>query len=141
MTGTPSAGAVLRRLRDRRRWSQERAALEADLDHSLVSRIESGRRLLTPYALTRVAEGWPLTRAERDELALAAGLAPLDPAAMLRDEPVVVALYRYLHDSGAPARDRLRAREIVRLLVSQSEYPGGVEPAEPVAHMEAVADD
>lgn len=132
MTGTPSAGAMLRRLRDRRRWSQERAAAEADLDHSLVSRIESGKRALTPYALDAIMQGWPLSTAERDELALAAGLAPVDPAAMLTDEPVVVALYRYLRDPGVPARDRLRVREIVRLLV---------EPSEPAAHAAAVADD
>ena len=131
MTGMPSTGAVLRRLRDRRRWSQERAALEADLDHSLVSRIEAGKRPLTPYALNAIAQGWPLTTAERDELALAAGLAPLDPASLLTDEPIAVALYRYLRDPSVPARDRLRAREIVRLLV---------EPA-PAAHDEAVADD
>ena len=108
---------LLRHYRKRLGVSQERAAEMADLDHSLVSRLEGGRRTLTPYSLDAIARGWRLTSAERDQLALAAGLAPTDPLALLAGEPAVAALYRYLQDAAVPALERQRVREIVRLLV------------------------
>lgn len=73
----PSFRALLRRYRDRRRWSQLTAALEADTDHSLWSRLESGQRSPTTDALGKVCRALALSAAERDELYAAAGfLAP-----------------------------------------------------------------
>ena len=109
---------LLRHYRQRLGVSQERAAEMADLDHSLISRLESGRRTLTAYSLDAIARGWQLTPAERDQLALAAGLAPTDPLALLAGEPAVAALYRYLHDADVAALERQRVREIVQLLVA-----------------------
>ena len=113
-----TAGALVRRLRDMRRWSQLTAAEQAEIDYSLLSRIESGKRRLTPATLDAIARGWRLTSAERDQLALAAGLAPTDPLSVLTDEPAVAALYRYLHHPAVSYEDRVRVREIVRLLVA-----------------------
>ena len=111
-------GALLRRYRQQRRLTLERAGERADVDHTLLSRIERGLRRLTPETLGAIAEGWPLTPVERDRLALAAGLAPVDPLSLLIHEPAVAALYRYLCDPAVPAADRLRVREIVALLVA-----------------------
>ena len=122
------ATLLLRHYRKRLGVSQERAAELADLDHSLVSRLESGRRTLTAFSLDAIARGWQLTPAERDKLALAAGLAPKHPLALLDDEPVVAALYRYLQDADVPALERQRVREIVRLLMA-AVMPAQVEEA------------
>lgn len=111
------ATLLLRHYRKRLGVSQERAAELADLDHSLVSRLEGGRRTLTAFSLDAIARGWQLTPEERDNLALAAGLAPTDPLSVLAGEPAVAALYRYLQDAAVPALERQRVREIVRLLV------------------------
>ena len=51
--------SLLRRYRDRKRWSQERCADECEMDHSLVSRLESG-----------------LSTGDADDLWLAAGFLP-----------------------------------------------------------------
>lgn len=112
------ATLLLRHYRKRLGVSQEGAAELADLDHSLVSRLESGRRTLTPFSLDAIARGWHLTPDERDKLALAAGLAPIHPLALLADEPAVAALYRYLIDEDVPADERRRLRQVVALLVA-----------------------
>jgi transcriptional regulator with XRE-family HTH domain len=91
---------ALRRFRDRRRWSQERCAFECDMDHSLVSRLESGGRTPTRAAIGKLATGLRLTPAERDELLCAAQFRPDDPAALLADEAVVARLYQVLRHGG-----------------------------------------
>lgn len=68
--------ALLKAHRDARRWSQERLAAEAEMDHSLVSRIESGQRNPTREALGKLARGLELDRERTEALFLAAGLLP-----------------------------------------------------------------
>lgn len=61
MTRVPSGASseefrgLLKRHREARRWSQERLAAEADMDHSLVSRLESGQRCPTRDAIGKLA--------------------------------------------------------------------------------------
>ena len=68
--------ALVRRYRERRRWSQERLAAEAEMDHSLVSRLESGQRQPTREALAKLCAGLGLDRGDADRLWLAAGFVP-----------------------------------------------------------------
>lgn len=64
---------LLKAHRERRRWSQERLAMEAEMDHSLVSRLESGQRGPTRDAIGKIAAGLELTPHTRDDLLMAAG--------------------------------------------------------------------
>jgi transcriptional regulator with XRE-family HTH domain len=68
--------ALLVRYRRRRNWSQERLGLEAELDHSLISRIEGGARAPTYAAVAKVCAALGLSDDERDALYVAAGFAP-----------------------------------------------------------------
>lgn len=76
--GLPSCAfrALLRRHRDARRWSQERLASECEMDHSLMSRLESGDRAPTRESLAKLCAGLGLAGAEAEGLWLAAGLLP-----------------------------------------------------------------
>ncbi len=68
--------ATLKTHRESWRWSQERLAAEAAIDHSLVSRIESGDRNPTRDSLTKLSRAMELTEGERDRLFLLAGFTP-----------------------------------------------------------------
>jgi transcriptional regulator with XRE-family HTH domain len=102
--------ALLKRHREGRRWSQERLAAEADMDHSLVSRLESGQRSATREAITKLAYGLALSPEDKDRMLIAAGFFPDQPENALADEPVVTRLYRILRDEHTPdtVRDNIR---------------------------------
>lgn len=68
--------ALLKAHRDARRWSQERLALEAAVDHSLLSRLESGGRNPTREAVGKLATGLGLDRERAEHLLLSAGFLP-----------------------------------------------------------------
>lgn len=98
--------ALVKRHREARRWSQERLAEEAECDHSLVSRVEAGRRSATRALVGKVATGLELDRAETDALFVAAGYLP--PG--LGDSPdgatLGLALWRALAGGGLSAEAR-----------------------------------
>lgn len=98
--------ALLIRHRDARRWSQDRLAEEAALDHSLVSRLESGQRNPTREAVGKLASGLGLTDGEWDELQMVAGFLPHRPEATIADEPAVLDLYQLVKASN-PAQQAL----------------------------------
>jgi transcriptional regulator with XRE-family HTH domain len=101
---------LLKRHREARRWSQERLAAEADMDHSLVSRLESGQRSPTREAIGKLARGLDLPPEDKDRLLIAAGFFPDRPENALADEPAVTRIYRILRDENTPepVRDNLR---------------------------------
>lgn len=72
---------LLRRHRDARRWSQERCAAECAMDHSLVSRLESGQRAPTRETIGKLAAGLALSREDAERLHLEAGYLPPTVAA------------------------------------------------------------
>lgn len=72
----PEFRALLRAYRDARGWSQEYLALEANIDHSLISRIEGGQRVPTAYSIGRFCEAFELGQQQADEFWLAGGLVP-----------------------------------------------------------------
>ena len=91
--------ALLIRHRLARRWSQDRLADEAAMDHSLVSRLESGQRNPTREAIGKLALGLGLTDTEWDELQMFAGFLPHRPEATIADEAEVLAFYRLIKGS------------------------------------------
>jgi transcriptional regulator with XRE-family HTH domain len=101
---------LLKRHREARRWSQERLAAEAEMDHSLVSRLESGQRSPTRDAIGKLARGLELAPEQKDHLLIAAGFFPDQPENALSDEPAVTRIYRILRDEKTPqpVRDNLR---------------------------------
>ena len=103
--------ALLKRHREGRRWSQERLASESEMDHSLVSRLESGQRSPTREAITKLARGLELPTEQNDRLLIAAGFFPEQPENALADEPAVTRIYRILRDEHTPqpVRDNIRA--------------------------------
>ena len=110
LRGSEEFRALLKRHREARRWSQERLAAEAEMDHSLVSRLESGQRSATREAIGKLARGLELSPEEKDRLLIAAGYFPEQPENALADEPVVTRLYRILRDEHTPdtVRDNIR---------------------------------
>ena len=103
--------ALLKRHREARRWSQERLASESEMDHSLVSRLESGQRSPTREAIAKLARGLDLPTEQKDRLLIAAGFFPEQPENALADEPAVTRIYRILRDEQTPqpVRDNIRA--------------------------------
>jgi transcriptional regulator with XRE-family HTH domain len=103
--------ALLKRHREARRWSQERLASESEMDHSLVSRLESGQRSPTREAIGKLARGLDLPTEQKDRLLIAAGFFPEQPENALADEPAVTRIYRILRDEQTPqpVRDNIRA--------------------------------
>lgn len=103
--------ALLKRHREGRRWSQERLASESEMDHSLVSRLESGQRSPTREAIGKLARGLELAGEQKDRLLIAAGFFPEQPENALADEPAVTRIYRILRDEQTPqpVRDNIRA--------------------------------
>ena len=101
---------LLKRHREARRWSQERLAAEAEMDHSLVSRLESGQRSPTRDAIGKLTRGLELAPEQKDRLLIAAGFFPDQPENALSDEPSVTRIYRILRDEKTPqpVRDNLR---------------------------------
>lgn len=71
---------LLARYRTRRRLSQAALGRAAGLDHSLISRYESGERTPERATTLALADALALTDGERDLLLLAAGYAPCHPS-------------------------------------------------------------
>lgn len=113
--------------RDRLNWSQERLALEAGADHTLISRLESGKREPTRDAVLKLAAGLDLRTVERDELLILAGYTPSAMQrlmSMARDSTIVRA-YAMLWDQNLPAEVRRYARDAIEALLAIIEQQTG----------------
>jgi len=69
-------GAELRAMREARRFSQAELARRAGVDHSFISRLESGSRKPSRKMVALLAEALELERALRQRLFVAAGYYP-----------------------------------------------------------------
>lgn len=69
---------LLRKHREAKRWSMERLAAVANIDHSLVSRLENDQRNPTRESIRHLSVALALDDTERDILYLAAGFIPPD---------------------------------------------------------------
>lgn len=76
--------AALHHYRTRAGWSQSRLAQAVCVDHSYLSRTESGTRMPSLEIITRIADELELDATDRATLILAAGYAP-DELVPLRD--------------------------------------------------------
>ena len=104
---------LLKRHREARRWSQERLAAEAEMDHSLVSRLESGQRAPTREAIDKLGRGLQLRPEEKDRLLIAAGYFPEHAENAVVDEPAVRRLYLLLRDEDTPEPVRENLRNVL----------------------------
>lgn len=101
---------LLKRYRARKRMSQEQLGYASGVDHSLVSRLESGKRHPTREAISKLAIGLQLAPADVDALLLAGEYRPESPTALIADEPELVNLYALLKNPRMtdPVRYNLR---------------------------------
>ena len=86
------------------------------MDHSLVSRLESGQRSATREAIGKLARGLDLVPEDKDRLLIAAGFFPDRPENALADEPTVTRIYRLLHDETMPEEKRDNLRQLLNNL-------------------------
>jgi transcriptional regulator with XRE-family HTH domain len=110
----PPLGALLRRYRDARNWSQQRCADECGLDGSLISRLENGSREPTRETLAKLAAGLGLGLTERDALFVAAGFLPQGLAADDAGMALALAVWRALSDEGRDVAVREALTAIIR---------------------------
>lgn len=116
-------GTMLRTYREFIRLSQSRLAARADLDHSYVSRLESGQRTPTREAVTRISDALRLDAEQHDILMRAAGFINNDDAAFLtrlKDDAEVAGLVALFNDPDVPAPYQRMTREIVAALIDQA---------------------
>ena len=99
-------GEAIRAYRLARGWSQERLAAECEIDHSLMSRVETGARTATPATVAALIVGLELADDEGARLYLLAGLAP-PPLAKLTDGELAGLLAVINHEQRRAALDRL----------------------------------
>jgi transcriptional regulator with XRE-family HTH domain len=88
---TPSFGALMRDWRQRRRLSQLDLATEADVSARHLSFIETGRSVPSRAMVLRLAEALDVPLRERNQMLIAAGLAPVYAERSL-DDPDMAAV-------------------------------------------------
>lgn len=96
----------IRALRASRRWSQERASENCDMDHSLFSRLEGGSRVPTPESVAKIVAGFALDARRADALYAAAGFLPPSLAPLVaqgESDHLIYELARVLHEGGQRA--------------------------------------
>lgn len=113
-------GETLRALREARWLSQSKLAERAGFDHSYVSRIESGGREPSRDALVKLAAAMDLEPHEHDELLIAGGFAPDDPASLLAAEPELSDVLALLQDATVPDEYRESVRIMLGMIAGQA---------------------
>lgn len=112
-------GQMLTRLRTAQRLSQNQLAQRAGLNHSYISRLESGGRGDPSRTVVEQfvgALGLDASGREADELRMAAGFLPVDPAHLLTGETALAKLAALLEDTRLPDASRATLRRILALL-------------------------
>jgi transcriptional regulator with XRE-family HTH domain len=115
-------GQMLTRLRTAQRLSQNQLAQRAGLNHSYISRLESGGRGDPSRTVVEQfvgALGLDPAGREADELRMAAGFLPVDPAHLLTGETALAKLAALLEDPQLPDASRATLRRILGLLVEE----------------------
>lgn len=115
-------GQMLTRLRTAQRLSQNQLAQRAGLNHSYISRLESGGRGDPSRTVVEQfvgALGLDASGREADELRMAAGFLPVDPAHLLTGETALAKLAALLEDARLPDASRATLRRILALLAEE----------------------
>lgn len=115
-------GQTLTRLRTAQRLSQNQLAQRAGLNHSYISRLESGGRGDPSRVVVEQfigALGLDASGRDADDLRMAAGFLPIDPAHLLTGETALAKLSALLEDTRLPDQSRATLRRILALLVEE----------------------
>jgi len=115
-------GQMLTRLRTAQRLSQNQLAQRAGLNHSYISRLESGGRGDPSRTVVEQfvgALGLDASGRDADDLRMAAGFLPVDPAHLLTGETSLAKLAALLEDGQLPDASRATLRRILGLLVEE----------------------
>lgn len=115
-------GQTLTRLRTAQRLSQNQLAQRAGLNHSYISRLESGGRGDPSRVVVEQfvgALGLDASGRDADELRMAAGFLPVDPAHLLTGETSLAKLAALLEDTHLPDPSRATLRRLLALLVEE----------------------
>ncbi len=115
-------GQTLTRLRTAQRLSQNQLAQRAGLNHSYISRLESGGRGDPSRVVVEQfvgALGLDASGRDADELRMAAGFLPVDPAHLLTGETSLAKLAVLLDDTRLPDQSRSTLRRLLALLVEE----------------------
>lgn len=115
-------GQMLTRLRTAQRLSQNQLAQRAGLNHSYISRLESGGRGDPSRTVVEQfvgALGVDPSGRDADELRMAAGFLPVDPAHLLTGETALAKLAALLEDSRLSDVSRTTLRRILALLLEE----------------------
>jgi transcriptional regulator with XRE-family HTH domain len=121
-------GQMLSRLRQAQRLSQNQLAQRAGLNHSYISRLESGDRGDPSRTVVEQfvgALGLDAVGRDADELRMAAGFLPVDPAHLLTGETALAKLAALLEDERLRDASRATLRRILALLVEEYERIAG----------------
>lgn len=117
----PAFAAALQLARFAAGLTQPKLAEAAGMDHSYVSRMESGVRTPSRAAANRLADALGLDGPHRDRFLAAAGFMPGDVASLIDDEPECGDLLRRLAHPDTPERQRHAIRAAVRALLDATE--------------------
>jgi transcriptional regulator with XRE-family HTH domain len=115
-------GQTLTRLRTAQRLSQNQLAQRAGLNHSYISRLESGGRGDPSRVVVEQfvgALGLDPAGRDADDLRMAAGFLPIDPAHLLTGETSLAKLAALLEETHLPEPSRTTLRRILALLVEE----------------------
>ncbi len=115
-------GQTLTRLRTAQRLSQNQLAQRAGLNHSYISRLESGGRGDPSRVVVEQfvgALGLDPAGRDADDLRMAAGFLPIDPAHLLTGETSLAKLAALLEETNLPEPSRTTLRRILALLVEE----------------------
>ncbi len=115
-------GQTLTRLRTAQRLSQNQLAQRAGLNHSYISRLESGGRGDPSRTVVEQfvgALGLDAAGRDADDLRMAAGFLPVDPSHLLTGETSLARLSALLDDQRLPDSSRATLRRILALLVEE----------------------
>ncbi len=115
-------GQTLTRLRTTQRLSQNQLAQRAGLNHSYISRLESGGRGDPSRVVVEQfvgALGLDPAGRDADDLRMAAGFLPIDPAHLLTGETSLAKLAALLEETRLPEPSRATLRRMLALLVEE----------------------
>ncbi|HEY8291261.1 MAG TPA: helix-turn-helix transcriptional regulator [Thermomicrobiales bacterium] len=115
-------GQTLTRLRTAQRLSQNQLAQRAGLNHSYISRLESGGRGDPSRVVVEQfvgALGLDPAGRDADDLRMAAGFLPIDPAHLLTGETSLAKLAALLEETRLPEPSRATLRRMLALLVEE----------------------
>lgn len=126
----PELGQLLARLRGERGLAQKEAAQLADIDGSTLSRLESGERGVSRDVLDRICRVLDLTRQERLDVLVAAGLLTDEAARFLADDDLSRLAAILTDPSLAPEHDHL-LRQYLTLAIAHAAALGLELPCAP----------